>query len=316
MICQCQGRTRKTVLGLTLLLIFALYSTSHAREQSNAHSKSQFLEELNKEKAKYKDTEAPAAAVVFRWDFSNKSVHTYSYEQEVRIMQDMGGFEKDPHEIQQKMSAKGTLSINSQGDGTADLVLKDMKMIMEMDLESEEEPKPMEQTIPPIVLQGMKEDGSGSFSDSSQEMFLKMLFPLPTVTVQVGESVDVPAQMPFNAMGSLLYVKGRSRITLTRYVKIGQRTCAQLDVDIDISDLKVPAELVGEYECSTKGAAVFYFDVTNRCFVSGTTAILMHLSIDAPMPEMNIPEEEMPQMPERLQMSMMSDNLIRVSLTE
>ena len=123
-------------------------------------------------------------------------------------------------------------------------------------------------------------------------------------------------QVPFNAMGSLLYAQGRSRITLTRYVKIGKRTCAQLDVDTDISKLKVPSELKGEYKCSTKGTSVFYFDVTNRSFVSGAIALIMQFNIDAPMPQMRIPGEDAPDMPKRSKMSMTSDNLIRVKLKE
>ena len=174
----------------------------------------------------------------------------------------------------------------------------------------------MTHTAPPLVVQGMKEDGSGSFGDSSQDMFLKMLFPLPTKPLKVGETVDVPARMPFNAMGSVLQVKGRFRITLGRYVKIGKRSCAELDVDLDISELKVPSELKGEYKCAMKGKSVFYYDVANRSFVSGTIAVLMQFSIDAPMPRMKISGQDAPDTPERQKMSMIGDNLISVKLKE
>jgi hypothetical protein len=213
------------------------------------------------------------------------------------------------------MTAKGLLLIKSQGDSTAELVLKDIKTSMKMDV-GEDEPKTMEQKMPPLVVQGMKEDGSGSFGNSSQDMLLKMLFPLPPKPTKVGESVDVPAQMPFNAMGSILQVTGRSRITLNRYVKIGDRPCAQLDVDTDISKIKVPTELKGEYKCSTKGKSVFYFDIANRTFVSGTIAMIMQFSIDAPTPQMNIPGEDTSDIPKRSKMSMVSDNLIKVKLKE
>jgi hypothetical protein len=134
--------------------------------------------------------------------------------------------------------------------------------------------------------------------------------------MEVGESVDIPAQMPFNAMGSLLYAKGFSRITLTRYVKIGERTCAQLDVDIDISNLEVPSDLKGEYKCWNKGKSVFYFDVDDRIFVSGTIAMLVQFSVDAPAPEIKVSGENMSDAPKRAKMSMASDSLIRVELKE
>lgn len=62
----------------------------------------------------------------------------------------------------QEMGAKGVLLIKSQGDKTAELVLKDMIMSIKMDM-GEGYPTTMEQQVPPFVVQGMKEDGSGSF---------------------------------------------------------------------------------------------------------------------------------------------------------
>ena len=307
---------RTKTLGVALLLTLTLPMTSCGDGQSSSpNDKSQLLQEL--ERDTYAETAPPASLPTFRWDFANEDVHSYVYEQEARIKGDMGAAVPDGSiKAEQSMSAKGTLLVKSQGDGTAELVLRDMKMSVKMDLGEEEEARTMEQVMPPIVVQGMKEDGSGSFGDSPQDMFLKMLFPLPSRALRVGDSVDVPAQMPFNAMGSVLQVTGRSRITLTRYVNIGKRTCAQLDVDIDISDLKVPPELKGEYEYSTKGSSVLYFDVGNRTFVSGTTAVLMQFSIDAPAPKTEMPGEDVTDMPERLQMSMMSDILIRLKLKD
>ena len=302
-------------LGVVMLSALALCLASCGPETDTSGAASQFAKEVTKEK--YEKTEPPSAAPVFRWDFSKANVvHTYAYEQEVRSKTDMGAaFGGGSGDTGQEMSAKGLLLVKSQGDSTAELVLKDMQMSMKMDM-GEDEPKTMGQKMPPFVVQGMKEDGSGSFGNSSQDMLLKLLFPLPSKLLKVGEFVDVPSQMPFNAMGSMLQVKGQSRITLRGYVTIGGRTCAQLDVDTDISELKVPSELKGEYECSTRGTSVFYFDVANRCFVSGTIALIIQFSIDAPMPQMKISGEDAPDMPKRSKMSMTSDNLIRVKLKE
>jgi hypothetical protein len=290
---------KQRAAAIAVFVATSLCSTFCRAETNTSATASQFVKEVGKEN--FKKAEPPSAAPVFLLDFSkDKVVHTYSYQQEVRIKTDMG----------QEMSAKGLLLIKSQGDSTAELVLKDMKISMK----SEDEPKTMEQQMPPFAVQGMKEDGSGSFGNSSQDMVLKMLFPLPPKPIKVGESVDVPAQMPFDAMGSVLNATGRSRITLTQYVTIDGRTCAQLDVDTDISKLEVPSELKGEYRCSTKGTSVFYFDVADRSFVSGTIALIMQFSIDAPMPQMNIPGEDTSDMPKRSKMSMGSDNLIKVKL--
>jgi len=306
---------QKCISPVFLLFALTVYIPAYAEEQNTNKVESHYLKELNKND--YREVKTPSTAPIFRWDFSKKSVQEYSYEQEVinktELGVDAGSDMSDP---EQSMSAKGSLLIKSQADGTAELVLKDMKASMKISFNKTDDPKTMEQEMPPFVVQGMKEDGTGPFGDSSQDMLLKLIFPLPTSNLKVGESVDVPAQMPFNAMGSQLQVKGRSRITLTRYVLIGNHTCAQLNVDIDISDLKVPSELEGEYLCSTKGSAVFFFDISSRTFVSGSTALLTQFSIDAPMPKMNIQGEAATNVPPRSKMSMKSDNFIHVSLQE
>jgi len=291
---------------------------SYRSEQNNLKGTSRFLKEIETDKEKHRQVEPPTTPPLFRWNFSNKDVHAYAYEQEVRSKAAMSSPPDDRiNDMQPELSGRGLLLVKSQGDGTANLVLKDLKMSMKTDFGGNKESDTMEHTAPPLVVQGMKEDGSGSFGESSQEMFLKSLFPLPTKPLKVGESVDVPAQMPFNAMGSVLQVKGRSRITLGRYVKIGNRTCAQLDVDLDVSEMKVPSELKGKYKCSIKGTSVFYFDVANRFFTSGSIALLMQFSIDAPMPRWSkTSETEAPEIPKRQKMSMINDNLIRVNLKE
>ncbi len=289
-------------------------SKSLSSQEPNLAGTSIFLSELVKQD--YSEVNSPIKTPAFRWNFSdNKDIHKYDFEQKVHSESDMGKpFESGTKKAGQEMSVKGTLFLKSQGDGTAEFVLKDTKMNMTMDTGSDTGPKTMEQEMPPMVLQGMKEDGLGSSCNSPQDMLLKMIFPLPSKDLKVGESVDVPAQMPFNAMGSILQVKGYSRITLARYVEIDGRTCAELDVDIDISDLNTPTELKGEYKCSTKGRSLFYFDIDNHRFVSGVTALLMSFSIDAPMPKMNVQGEKSSDAPERAKMSMANDNLIRVSL--
>ncbi len=305
----------KCISFISLLCMLVLPLAVHAEGHDFNEVGSRYLNKVND--GDYGEVEPPKNAPVFRWDFSKKRILKYSFDQEVVARAEMplenGNESGDP---EQQMSTKGELSIKSQGDGTADLVLSDVKTSVQVSINKSDAPKKMEQAIPAFVVQGMKEDGLGLFGDSSQDMLLKLLFSLPTKTLKVGESVDVPAQMPFNAMGSQLWVKGRSRITLTRYVLVGNRTCAQLNADIEISDLKVPTELEGKYSCSAKGSAVFFFDVNSRCFVSGSTALLMQFSIDAPMPKMDAQEEAAQNLPERMKMSMQSDNYIHVSLQE
>ena len=311
---RCAVRYGGLAIVALVVLGFSAAPGAAADEASGAGSR--FASELTKEN--YEEIAPPATPPVFRWDFSRADVvHTYSYQQEVRSATDLGAaFGGPPDAVKQEVSSAGVLLIRSQGGGTGELVLKDVKMRMKTDAAGESEAQTMDQTMPPIVVQGLQEDGSGGFGDSTQDVFLKMLFQLPPRPLDVGEAVDVPAQMPFHAMGSTLQVKGRFRIILKRYVKIGGTPCAELGVDTDVSQLDVPPELKGEYRCSLKGTSVFYFDVEHRVFRSGTTALVMQAVIDAPMPKMKIPGGAAPDLPERSKMSMRSDNLIRVRLQE
>jgi hypothetical protein len=309
---------KRIVFWLLVLILMLWLVTPSCAENSASEAKSQFLGEINYRE--YIETNAPSALKEYRWDFSSEATHTYSYEQDIEMDADFGDFGggKTPASGQ-SITAKGSLLVKSKGNGTADIVLKDIKTKTEMNFGNGEEPKTMEQTSPPTVMQGMREDGSGSVGDSSQNAMLKLLFPLPTKPLKVGESVDIPASMPFNAMGSMLHVKGHVRVTLARYVTIGNGVYAQFNIKIDIAELDVPEELEGEYECWVKGDGVYYFDVAQHRFASGTTAVLMRISVDAPSPQINvqdIPEETAKQMPKRIKITMTTDNLIRVKLKE
>ena len=98
------------------------------------------------------------------------------------------------------------------------------------------------------------------------------------------------------------------------YVMIGNRKCAQFNSDIDISNLKLPVELEGEYQCSAKGTSVFYFDVSTRSFISGSIAFNLHMYIDAPAPVFELPDEDLKDMPKRSKMSSNSFNFIHLDL--
>lgn len=274
---------------------------------------SRFNGEIEKAKAKYQKTAPPTKPPVFAWDFSNKDVHEYAYQQDMRVK----GKINDPRadrlgDMEPRTSFEGPLLIKSQGDGTANVVLKDLQLTVTANIPGKTV-EPMTHTVPPIVIKGMKEDGSGPFGDINVTMSLPMLFPLPTRPIKVGETVDVPAKMPFAFMGHLTQVKGRYRITLGRYVKIGKRLCAEFDVDTDISEIDAPAELEGEYKCVVKGTSVFYYDVANRSVVSGTLAILTQTGVDAPMGRMKIAEKDVP---DRLKMFSVTDGLLRLKPKE
>lgn len=282
---------------MTASLFAAILCSPAGADQAS----SRFLSRLNGES--YPEVQAPQGSQPLRWDFSGKNTLTYDYLQEVVSKTDIAA--NSPGEADQKVTTQGELLVKSQGDGSADLVFNNMKARMEFGVSGDEAPKVIEQSVAPLVVQGVKENGTGPFGDTSQDMMLKLLFPLPPRALKAGETVEVPAQFMFTVMGSQLQVKGSSRFTLRRYVTIGTRTCAELDVDTVISDLKVPPYLEGKYACSVKAAAVYFFDINSRAFVSGSSAVLVQSEVDTPQ-----------KLQERVKMTMKSDNFIRLTLRQ
>ena len=277
---------------------------------------SAYLEQIDTEQ--YPPAPAPAEAPLLRWDFSADRVYPYDFAQQVVMQSRMGGMfaREQGGGSTQQMTGRGKLSLKSEGDQTARLVLEDLSLRVEMDLPGQDSPEVMENTAPPMVVQGIGEDGNMAVGNSSQRLLIRMLFPLPPEPLQPGDSVSVPSRMPFNVMGSVLHVTGSSDITLDDYVDIDGRTCARLMTNIDISQLDVPQEMEGTYACRVKGESVFYFDVEDRHFVSGRLALLMSIRADAPLPEKTLPAEaEKSDMPRRMTMVMDSDNLLTVDYT-
>ena len=280
---------------------------------TGGQNESCFLNEIDKNS--YPKAKAPEKPPLLRWDFSGNKVYAYDYRQELKNKYDMGG-PAPVKDAEQVIEGKGKLLLKSRGNRTANLVLKDMQVemkITKMGFETKDKtPGSMKlKKFPPIVVQGVKEDSAMKVANSSQEMLIKLLFPLPPKPLKVGESADVPAFLPFNAMGSLLHVTGESTITLTSYVTINGRTCARLETKTDISKLDVPEEMKGTYGCLATSRSVFYFDIEERAFVRGGLAFLMKMRVDAPMPEMEVPD--MPALqdaPKRMKMQMEMDTII------
>ena len=256
---------------------------------------------------------------LLRWDFGRKEVYAYAYSQKSIMTSIMsegagGGDRNEPGMITE---VKGKMSLKSEGDRTARLVMEDLMMSMQFETSEREEPKTMDSEAPPMVIQGVQEDGTMKLGSSSQEMLLKMLFPIPSSPLRVGESVSSPRAVPFNAMGSLLEVTGSSVTTLTGYVGLDGKTCARLETVIDISNLNVPQELEGTYKCQVKGKSVFFFDIQGKRFLSGRVALIMGMRVKAPMPRMHLPSEaEDVDLPETISMSMDNDTFISVDYVE
>ena len=299
----------------TILLL--LITPAHALETLPLIPEtSSYIDQIDTENFPF--TLPPEKQQLVRWDFSGTKVYPYDFSQTTAVMNQMSDmFTNGSGKIhRQTMNGKGNLSLKSEQNNSARFVLENLTIDLEFKRADSDDTENRQMQAPPMVVQGMKEDGSMEMGNSSQELLFKTLFPIPPTPLKIGESAIVPANMPFNAMGSLLHVTGFSEIKLVEYVEISGKTCAKLETDIDISELNVPAEMKGEYICQMKGKSVFYFNVEDRHFISGKVALLMSMRVVAPTPKMNFPKSQTREkQPEKIKMAMDSDNLLSVIYT-
>lgn len=211
----------------------------------------------------------------FIWDFSTKRKFVYSFYQTVN-----GTSKMDKESIPEKtlMTGKGDLNLRVKENDLADLSLTDLQIDMIMFNENGTVRDTISNQIPVVVIQDMSR--KGRFSEPSSNIMFDLLFPLPLTNLKVGESEKVITQIPFNANGSRLSIKGFNELTFKGTEVIEGRECAVLEGKLDISKLDIPEELKGEYESSTRGLGTYYFDVKNHYYVGADVQMLMKVMMD------------------------------------
>ena len=219
----------------------------------------------------------------FKWNFENKNKYIYSYFQTVNGENKM---EKTTKPSKSKIIGTGHLNVRSKGNKRADLSLTDFVMNMIIYDKNGVAKDTMTQIINNKVIQNMNE--KGNFDDENVNILFKMIFPLPSGSLKIGENEKLPLKIPFNANGSKLFAKGFNTITYLKDGELDGKKCAILKGNIDVSDMKVPEELEGEYKFNTKGTATYYFDYENNYYLGVDLDLTMDVLMDADMYTNNI----------------------------
>ena len=121
-------------------------------------TESKFLSELGKEA--YPETTAPHPTPIFRWNFSGKKAYRYLYEQKVEALNIHQLSDGEFSDTTSLMTGNGKLVLKSKGNRTADLILRNLKMKMTVDMGrtgEEDESEPHEDDE--------REDGAGDDQD-------------------------------------------------------------------------------------------------------------------------------------------------------
>lgn len=277
--------------------------------------KSSFLGKIDGET--YKSVSPPARPPLLRWDFSSRAVYPYDYNQKVRISSQMHGIQKHRDNggtSIQSIEGSGLISLRSMGNHTAHFVLDEFVTKLKIKLPNSDELKTVKRKSPQIAFQDVRENGSMKIGNSQQELLLKTLFPIPPKPLRVGESVTIPAEMPFNVMGFPLIVTGSSEITLADYVEIKGKMCAKLVTQINITNPKISPKIKGEYNCQVKGKSVFFFDLSGKHFMSGNVAVLMCLRAEKPsVKAKSRKKDSKAKVADKIKIAMDSDNFLSVN---
>ncbi len=168
---------------------------------------------------------------------------------------------------------QGELILESSGNGTAVLRGKNAKAYMRKPLRPGEKPTPpMPLSVPEFSLKGLQENGISTETKASRAIVFEVVFPLPSVTLKVGQSVKdvVPFITKLSSLEEVPIVLEK-HITLKRYVAIGRVVCAEFDVrfrgETRQGDNKKHLGL------KVEGLGKYYFDISARKFLFSAVAI-------------------------------------------
>jgi hypothetical protein len=243
---QKQTFMRKTLFGLILVILSSC---------GNQNSKSEQTE--------------------FTWDFSKQKKYIYSYSQTVMSENKM---DKDQPANKANIIGNGNLNVRVKENNLADLSLTNLKMDMIMLDENGIAKDTISNSASTSVIQDMKPNGT--FGTNNHNIIFDLIFPLPSKNLKIGEKDKIPMQMPFNANGSSLLIKGFNTLEFIGIESFDGKECAVLKGEIDISNLEIPEELDGIYKGSSLGNGTYYFDLKNRSFVGADIQMTMIIMMD------------------------------------
>lgn len=223
--------------------------------------------------------------IEFSWDFSKQKKYNYAYAQEV-VSKNQSN--KNRPSDQSNISGKGNININVKENNVADVSLADLKMEIIIFDENGKVRDTIENNAPTSVVQDMKPNGR--FADNNHNMLFDLLFPLPSKKLKVGETEKIPMQIPFNASGTRLFIKGFNTLEFSAVETVDGKKCAVLKGDIAIANLTIPEGIEGTYKGSGIGKATYYFDIKERYFLSSEIQLSMHMMMDVEKSKSNISE--------------------------
>ncbi len=213
----------------------------------------------------------------FVWDFNSEKNYIYSFKQEVISVNNWG---KESEDIDtSRVIGTGDLKVKSKGDNKADFVL--ILTIQNDAFKSfKDEMSPQTMVIPDM-------DANGQFESQrrNSELIFDLILPLPSRDLEIGESENLDLEIPFNLMGSPLYVKGHNKL---KYLKDTAPNTALIRSEFKVDKLDIPEEIQGEFGCSIVGESELEFNYKEKHFESSNVNVLMKMKSKTEDMEMSL----------------------------
>ncbi|WP_375559435.1 hypothetical protein ACE193_17080 [Bernardetia sp. OM2101] len=244
---------------------------------------------------------------VIRWKFKNFDKLTYNFTQKTEVSP-MGGIFSG---FGMTNTATGKLTITPTSDGKADIVVKDLNIGDLGDLFMQNLKKEGGQ-FPDMFVRGLKSDGTieGEISEGMQ-LFYTGILPIPTQDLKIGESIKIPAQMPMNAFGSQIMVKGYQTLTL----KSIEENLYIFENDILINEYDIPEDVQQKHQHEIKGKGEYIFDIEKGYFTKTEVEMKIKMKIsdlqkDDDKKQNVIPDSIQEKMPFKMDFGNMEMNFI------
>ena len=131
-------------------------------------------------------------------------------------------------------------------------------------------------------MTGLEEDGTMPTAQNQQSTLFRLLFPLPSEPLEVGQTATIPFTFPVNVFGSALSADGRVKLTLTGLVYVRGLTCAQIDYVVEVDEVEIPEEIETEFEFAMSGMGRFFFDIEAGRLVESAVAVVTEMEAEFP----------------------------------
>jgi len=300
-------KTRDLDCGLTALMIVLVVCGAAPIVNSESPAQSTFLVDVAA--ANYEQLPPPPEPLLLRWNFAEGSIYSFALRQTIDSKSKFSDDEEPEHPT--RMVVDGRLEMKSQEDHTAKIVLSEVETAIERPGDDAESTK-LSHKSQPMVVQGLKEDGTMPSAGSQQDALFRLLFPLPDEPLAVGGSTTTPFQFPVNVFGSPLTAEGSIHLEFTSLVYVRGKTCAQIDFNVSVDDFELPEEIQTTFEFDLSGAGRYFFDIEQRRLVEANVALLTSMAAEFPSDMLASAEaEDEASVPSS--MSMSSDILIQLT---